>query len=135
MDSLADQIRGQIERCVSGKFSLDDFRTWFVPLARNIEQSADSEAIKFAYKIEGILGEASSGHWTEFELLEELAHIVNPGEWHISAVAEPASIQWTGPNAPQELRKSNFGANDYGFPLQSQRVGSNALSDSIPAAA
>jgi hypothetical protein len=132
MASLADQIRSQIERCTSGKSSLDEFRMWFVPLARNIEQSQHAEAIKLAYRIEGILGEASSGNWTDQELMEELTQIGLPfapssvEKWDVPPVEELPPVQWSGPSAPKELLKLGFGANNSGIPFQPQRAGSNA---------
>ncbi len=52
--------------------SLDAFRAWFVPLSANMEQSGEPQAIELAHRLDGILAEASSGGWTENELLEEL---------------------------------------------------------------
>lgn len=141
MASLANQIRSQIERCVSGKSSLDEFRAWFVPVSWNIEESADAEAVKLAYRIEGILGEASSGHWTDQELMEELTQISRPfaassaEEWSISPMAEPVPIQWNGPTAPPELRTTSFGANNSGTSLPPQSAGSNAACNPTAVAA
>jgi len=71
-DTIENQIRKALWECAKGRMSLDAFRAWFVPLSWNIEESAEPQAIELAHHIDGILAEASSGAWTENELLEEL---------------------------------------------------------------
>jgi hypothetical protein len=71
-DTIENQIRKARWECAKGRMSLDAFRAWFVPLSWNIEESAEPQAIELAHHIDGILAEASSGGWTEDELLEEL---------------------------------------------------------------
>jgi hypothetical protein len=53
--------------------SLDEFRSWFVPVSWNIEESGEAAAIELAHHIDGILSEASSGEWTEEQLHQELS--------------------------------------------------------------
>jgi hypothetical protein len=76
MSSLENQIRYQLERCVSGQCSLDEFRNWFVPTSLDIEDCGEPNAIELVYRIDGILGEASSGQWIGKSLLEELTGVV-----------------------------------------------------------
>jgi hypothetical protein len=76
MASLLDQICRQIERCISGQTSLDEFRAWFVPISWNIEDCGEPDTIQLAFRIDGILSEASSGQWTDHDIVEELAGIV-----------------------------------------------------------
>jgi hypothetical protein len=71
-DTIENQIRKALWECANGRTSLDVFRAWFVPLSGNIEQSGEPQAVELAHHLDGILAEASSGSWTENELLEEL---------------------------------------------------------------
>jgi len=71
-ETIENQIRKALSECAEGRMSLDDFRARFVPLSANIESSQEPEAAELAHRIDGILAEASSGGWTEEELLEEL---------------------------------------------------------------
>jgi hypothetical protein len=71
---MRDQIRIRIDCCVSSQDSLDLFREWFVPVSWDIEQTGDLEAKALAYRIDGLLGEASSAHWTDDQLRAELAN-------------------------------------------------------------
>ncbi len=50
MSSLENQIRHQLERCVSGQGSLDEFRNWFVPISLDIEDSGQPGAIELVYR-------------------------------------------------------------------------------------
>src|ERR1700733_1170233 len=71
-ETIENQIRTALWECANGRRSLDAFRAWFVPVSSNIEQSGEPPAIGLAHHIDGVLAEASSGGWTEDELLEEL---------------------------------------------------------------
>lgn len=71
-DTVENQIRKALWECAYGHMSLDAFRACFVPLSWNIEESGEPLAIALAHDLDGILAEASSGGWTEDELLEEL---------------------------------------------------------------
>jgi hypothetical protein len=94
MSSLENQIRHQLERCVSGQCSLDEFRNWFVPVSLDIEGCGNPNAIKLAYEIDAALGEASSGQWSDRGLLEELAGIVPCQQYRFvySTVDHPQEI-------------------------------------------
>jgi hypothetical protein len=71
-DTIENQIRRALWECAKERMSLGEFRAWFVPLSANIEQSGEPHAMELAHHIDGMLAEASSGGWTEIELLEEL---------------------------------------------------------------
>lgn len=70
-DTIENQIRKALWECPKGRMSLDAFRAWFVPLSSNIEQSGEPRAIELAHHVDGVLAEASSGGWTENELLNQ----------------------------------------------------------------
>lgn len=71
-------IREQLLRYVEQNISIDAFRGWFEPLSWNIERTGNGVAIALAYKIDGILAEASSADWDECELRRELTRIARP---------------------------------------------------------
>jgi len=77
-ERIDNQIRKKLVLCANGQVSLDDFRAWFVPLSWGIENSENSEAIELAYKIDGVLAEASSAKWPEDQIRRELARISRP---------------------------------------------------------
>jgi len=83
---MKDQIRSRIARCVSGQDSLDLFREWFVPVSWDIEQTGDAEAIALAYRVDGLLGEASSAGWTDEQLREELGNTLRPVEVRVPTI-------------------------------------------------
>jgi hypothetical protein len=90
-DHLENQIRKSLWECANGSMSLDDFRSWFVPLSWNIEESREPQAIELAHRIDGILAEASSAGWTEDELLEELTSPFSANPHHV--VGDPSPFQ------------------------------------------
>lgn len=73
VQELENQIRRALSDCASGKLSLDEFRKWFVPVSWNIEESNDAATIDLAHRIDGILAEASSANWSDYDLREELS--------------------------------------------------------------
>jgi hypothetical protein len=77
---MEDRIRDHIVRCVAEQDSLDLFRQWFVPVSWDIEKTADVDAIALAYRVDGLLAEASSAAWTDEQLRYELANSVRPFE-------------------------------------------------------
>jgi hypothetical protein len=83
---IRDQIRSRIDCCVSGQDSLDLFREWFVPVSWDIEQTGDAEAMALAYRVDGLLGEASSAGWSDQQLREELAKAIRPVEVRVPTI-------------------------------------------------
>jgi hypothetical protein len=75
---MEDRIRDHIVRCVAEQDSLDLFRQWFVPVSWDIEKTADVDAIALAYRVDGLLAEASSAAWTDEQLRHELANSIRP---------------------------------------------------------
>ena len=78
MAELEYQIREMLWQFAKGNKSYDEFLEWFVPISCNIEASGDDQAIRLSYYLEGILSEASSAHWDENEIREEL------GRWFLA---------------------------------------------------
>jgi hypothetical protein len=75
---LEIQITNQAVRCIEGDSSLEQFREWFVPASLDIEISGNPSAVALAHRIDGILAEASSAHWSDSEIVDALARIVGP---------------------------------------------------------
>jgi hypothetical protein len=80
--------------------SVDEFRSWFVPISWNIEQSNEPRAIELVYHVDGVLAEASSEAWTEEQLHEELAgpFVADPSAQEI--VGDPSPFQISQYAAP-----------------------------------
>jgi len=76
MSDLRIQILKELRNCADQSLSLDAFREWFVPLSMDIEQSGQPEAIELAHHVDGILAEASSAQWTDEDLRQEMAELV-----------------------------------------------------------
>jgi hypothetical protein len=72
---LEFEIADELSKCIDGRYSLEEFRQWFVPTSLDIEASGNQAAIDLAYRIDGILAEASSANWKDDDIVEELAHI------------------------------------------------------------
>jgi len=66
------EIRRSLGRYLAGELSLSEFQEWFVPRAWDLDPSEDALAYQLVGRIELLLAEASSGHWTEMELRENL---------------------------------------------------------------
>jgi hypothetical protein len=77
-EPLEIQIANHLADFLTGKRSLQEFREWFVPLSIVIEDSKNQPAIELAYRIDGILAEASSAGWSDAGLREELARVASP---------------------------------------------------------
>ena len=76
MSDLRIPILMELRKCADQSLSLDAFREWFVPLSMDIEQSGQPEAIELAHHVDGILAEASSAQWTDEDLRQEMAELV-----------------------------------------------------------
>jgi hypothetical protein len=77
-EPLEIQIANHLAGFLTAKWSLQEFREWFVPLSIVIEDSKNQAAIELAYRIDGILAEASSARWSDADLREELARVASP---------------------------------------------------------
>ena len=77
-EPLEIQIANHLAGILTRKWSLQEFREWFVPLSIVIEDSKNEPAIELAYRIDGILAEASSAGWSDADLSEELARVTSP---------------------------------------------------------
>jgi hypothetical protein len=75
-DHLDLEILHELWKCSHGDLSIEDFQAWFAPISLDVEQSGQPEAIELAHRVEGVLAEASSGGWSEDELLQEIVEIV-----------------------------------------------------------
>jgi hypothetical protein len=75
MSDLRIPILMELRKCADQSLSLDAFREWFVPMSIDIEQSGQPDAIELVHHIDGILAEASSAHWSDEDLRQEMADI------------------------------------------------------------
>jgi len=75
MADLHTQVLVEVRKCADQSISIDAFREWFVPLSLDIEQSGQPDAIELVHHIDGILAEASSAHWSDEDLRQEMADI------------------------------------------------------------
>ncbi len=79
--------------------SLDDFRGWFVPVSCNFEPSSKHPlATDWVHWIDGVLAEASSGGWSEEEILQELTAPFVP-KFAENSVGDPRPKQTSESNA------------------------------------
>lgn len=78
------EIRAALVRYLNSEISLAEFEDWFVPVAWNIEQTGNREAIELAAEIELRLAEFTNGHWSEDELHNKLAPLVGVYETELS---------------------------------------------------
>src|SRR5580693_3740489 len=76
MADLHIQILVELRKCVDQGLSLDAFRQWFVPLSLDIEQSGEPNAIELVHHLDGVLAEASSAEWSDVDLRDQMARIV-----------------------------------------------------------
>ncbi len=74
MMELTDRLHAYLD----GKESQSDFERWFYDLAFDIHRQGDRAQAGLVYAIEGILGEASSGRWSETALKAELEGVLRP---------------------------------------------------------
>ena len=99
MAELENDIREMLWRFASVDKSFDNFLEWFVPISCNIEQSGDDQAIQLAHYIDGILLEASSSHWDEKDIREELARPFVADLFARDVVGDPFQIpQFAAPS-------------------------------------
>jgi hypothetical protein len=90
MAKLENQIREMLWQFAKGDKSFDDFLECFVPISCNIEQGGDDQAIQLAHHIDGILSEASSAHWDENDIREELARPFVADSFARDVVGDPS---------------------------------------------
>jgi hypothetical protein len=74
------EVREQLAKCLTGKTSLDDFRTWLAPITMVVEQSGNVNAVQVVHDIELAMAEFTSGHWTEAQLHDLLRPFVQDYE-------------------------------------------------------
>jgi hypothetical protein len=88
MDPLEKAIRQHLTRYLAGDLSLNELQDWLVNATWNVEATASPEAVQFAYSLELVLAEFSSGFLTLDQLrsdLIEIAESANTSEAAIGA--------------------------------------------------
>jgi hypothetical protein len=94
------EIRNALWKYAERDTSLDEFRSWFVPVSWNIEQSGESAAIELVHHIDGVLAEASSGGWTEEQLHEELSRPFVVSAYGENVFGDPSPFPISQSSAP-----------------------------------
>ena len=90
MSALENQIREALAKYANRQMTFDNFLEWFVPISCNIEQSKDSEAIRLAHQVDGILAEASSADWSAEDVYEELSRPFLATRFAENVVGDPS---------------------------------------------
>jgi hypothetical protein len=73
-------VKRQIERYLTRKTTLNDFKRWLAPVTMDVEQSRSPLAVDLVYEIQLRLAEFSDGYWTEDELRSLLRPLVSTVE-------------------------------------------------------
>ncbi len=72
------ELTGRLHAYLDGKESRSEFERWFYALAFDVHRGGDAALAGLVYAVEGILGEASSGGWSEAALKAELEGVLRP---------------------------------------------------------
>jgi len=84
---------------IDGSMSREEFSVWFYDFSRMAEKRFSGAVLEFVYEVERILAEASSGHWSERDLVNELKALVleHPRSevWSFTK-GSPANVGLTG---------------------------------------
>jgi hypothetical protein len=97
MASIEMQISERLSRYLGGLESVAEFHDWFIPATWNIEaeQAADPDAVRLAHKIQLLLAEFSSEHWSEEELRQNLWLLMPQPHVTLSFGEEPFIVSGT----------------------------------------
>lgn len=79
------EIRKELVRYLSGKISLQDFQTWFIPTIWNIDKTKNQTTEALAYEIMLRLAEFSNGDWTEDDLKLKFSSLAGASPQDLSA--------------------------------------------------
>ena len=98
MDPLEKAIRHHLIRYLAGDLSLNELQDWLVNAAWNMEATASPEAVQFAYSLELVLAEYSTGFLTPNELRSDLLEIAEPANTTAKASisTRAVSTSWGG---------------------------------------
>jgi hypothetical protein len=100
MAMLELEIIQQLDRYAHRQMSFDQFVEWFVPISLSVANSGDNDAIQLANRIDGILGEASSAHWSEEDIHEELARPFVGSSIAEEVFGDPSSLSIPASSVP-----------------------------------
>lgn len=85
MDPLETAIRHHLTQFLTGALSLNELQDWLVNATWNMEATASSEAVQFAYAVELALAEFSSGFLTPEQLEADLLELANSANTVVEA--------------------------------------------------
>lgn len=94
---MFNELISNLDLFVNGVWSRRQFSEWFYPLSRDIDRKYSGNIVQFAFKIQRILAEASSGNWPLESLRHRLALEIEefrpvPKAWQFIAGAPPPLI-------------------------------------------
>lgn len=87
--ALDAELRQELCRYFGEEITIEDFREWLAPRAWNIHKRADTELAHLVQQIEAILSEFDHGDWTEGELRQQLAKLIEPVSIKTSVAPAP----------------------------------------------
>ena len=112
MAALANEVREQLSRYLSGEVQPDAFQNWFALVLRDVHKSGDREAEALAYSVEWAFLDLERGLSSPAELRENLSHLAAANEsvgvrHYVVSVYGEASYFTTGTSTdvvPQDVR-------------------------------
>ncbi len=109
-------IREHVSRYLAGEIDLRAFRDWFVPFAWNIERRASTETAEVVHQIDLVLSEFEHGDWSEAEVRDHLAPLVQNSRVRVQEKSWVVAI--SNRSALEQQRVQNIGAT---LPLEGTR--------------
>jgi hypothetical protein len=83
---MIDELINRLDQYLDRNASLEEFEDWFHNLAFDIEKRYTGRTAELVHEIEGILAEASSGHWSIAALDKYLDKAASPYREHSRVV-------------------------------------------------
>jgi hypothetical protein len=83
---MIDELINRLDQYLDRNASLEEFEDWFYNLAFDIEKRYTGRTAELVHEIEGILAEASSGHWSIAALDKYLDQAASPYREHSRVV-------------------------------------------------
>jgi hypothetical protein len=109
--SLDSEVRSHLVDYLAGEESLQEFRSWFVPnaLATVEEQVVDTWTKGLVYTVELHMAEHGHGDWSEQELREQFAELLETRREAVALGAPPASYTTFASAGTTLVQSSTFG--------------------------
>lgn len=75
---MLNDLVAKIDDYLDGNASLQQFKEWFFHFSFDLDRKFSGSVVDLVHEIEGILAEASSGHWSTAALDHALDSVVSP---------------------------------------------------------